>query len=175
MTLNRFKTLSDIVSVWFGLFALVAGGIFAVVQYLDKEKGDRVKTSMELLARFNDRHVVDANTKLIAAWSRHEDALIAAATKAGVTPQEFGDFIVQTMRDEHLFPAFYTMVDFYELVQICISEKLCDKATSEALFLHDANRFYTLHFPAIEHVRRNRQDETFARRLESIALGRLAN
>lgn len=169
MNLNRFKTVSDIVSVWFGLFALVAGGIFAVVQYLDKEKSERVKNSMELLARFNDKHVVDANTKLVAAWSRHEDALIAVATKVGGTPQEFDDFIVRTMRDEQLFPAFYTMVDFYELVQICISERLCDKATSEALFLHDANRFYTLHFPAIEYVRKNRQDETFAGRLASIA------
>ena len=172
MPLERIKIVTEIVTAWVGLIALVAGGIFAIVQYLDKEQGDRVKASLDLLIRYNDKHVVEARLRLTDVWAREEDALETLVRKPAVAISEINSFVITTIKVDGLHTSIDTMVDFYDLVEVCIEKKLCDRTAARALFARSAKSFFMLHYPFLAQLRTNRNDQSYAMPLQELAVAK---
>ena len=166
MTLERFKVISDIVAAWFGLLALTAAGIFTIVQYVEKEKADRIKASLDLLPRFHDANMTEARTGLYSAWRRRETELATVAADPAISGTMLDKYVLNVVDEENLYLPFQTVTDFYDTVQICIEQKICDGSTAKALFQHDARSFLVLHYPLIASIRSRRKDTSFAAHLE---------
>ena len=172
MPLERVKLVSDIVTAWVGLLALLAGGTFAIVQYLDKEQGDRIKASLDLLVRYNDKHVVEARLRLSDVWSREEEAIAILVRKPGVAIAEINSFVVTVIKTDQLHTSIDTIVDFYDLVEVCIEKNLCDRTAARALFARGAKSFFMLHYPFIDQLRISRNDQSFAMPLQELAVAK---
>lgn len=169
MKLNDFKTVSDIASAWFGLLALLAGGGFAVFQYLEKDKADRVKETLSYLERYNKSPILDARQRLLVAWRAHDAELVSSITKPTGSADEYRQLVLHVIETEALYLSIIPLVDFYDSLQVCSNAKVCDPATAKQFFLRDARTFYTLHYPLIEAERSGRKDPRFAVALEAFA------
>jgi hypothetical protein len=168
-SLANVKTVSEIVSSWVGLVALIAGGAFGVVQYLEKERGDRVKVTLDFLERQNITPVLEARRNLLAKWRPHQPSLIAMLARPDGGVADFNAFVLTVIKDEELFEDVVTVMDYYESLQICVESKVCDATTTRALFQQDAKVFFNLHYPFIADQKKERSDPNFGRLLQTFA------
>jgi hypothetical protein len=160
--MNRFKTFTEIFVAWVGLLALGVGAWFAVVQYLDKEKGDRVKYTLDFLDRQGRDPVSKARRSLVIAWGKHENELMALLKNPKATSTDLKVLVLDVVDREKIVPDVFTMVDFYDGLQICVAREVCDSRTAQALFRHDAKAFFNLHRPLFLKLRIERGDHSFA-------------
>ena len=167
MSIDRVKIISDIVATWVGLVGLLVGGAFGLVQYIEKEQADRVKATMDLHSRFNNSVIFDLHKRLTSVWADRLDQLVSQTESAAVTPDGWPKYVNTVVLEERLGPEVAALVDFYEAVQICAENKVCDRSTAYAFFGVDARRFYLLHLPYIEQLRNKRKDLTYGRKLEA--------
>jgi len=171
-TLDRVKTISDIVSVWVGLVALLFGGIFAMIQYLDKERADQVKYSLDFLQKFNSPPVIEARKAVLAAWTPNRGRLTTALAKYSSEPQAYPNVVSEVIETKNLNDPLITLFDFYESLQICVETRVCEASTSSSLFQRDARMLFQLHFPFIEEQRKILSDDQFGQKLEIFAMGK---
>jgi hypothetical protein len=171
LSLDRVKTLSDIVSSWIGLVALIVGGVFAIVQYLDKEKADRVKTTLEFLQKFNTAPVVDARKAVLSAWAGNNERVALAVTHSASEPDTYPKLVAEIVKAKALYEPLITVIDFYDSLQICVETKLCDSSATTSIFQRDARVFFNVHYPFFIEQRKERVDPAFAEKLQALAMG----
>jgi hypothetical protein len=169
--LARRKTISELWSTWIGLVALILGGLFAMFQYLEKEKADRARYSMDFLKQYNAKEVFDARQHLARVWGQRQQMLSDLARAETDAARKHGAYVLETIEQEKLSNDIVVMADFYEKIQICSERSLCDPVTSKALFRKDAMHFYRLHYSYIQEVR-SKADKTFAAELEDFVNGK---
>lgn len=164
--MGRVKTFSEIVATWVGLIGLLAGGLFGVVQYLDKEKADRVKVTLDFLDRQSKDPVYTSKRRLLIAWRSHEPALMDVVRKPNVTLIDLQAVVVNVVEQEQLFEHIVATVDFYESLGVCVEKNLCDAETARALFQEDARVFFNLHRPFFDKLRTDRGDAGYGQYLQ---------
>lgn len=167
--LERAKTFSDIASVWIGLLAAIVAGVFALVQYFQKEQDDRVKTSLAFLQRYGEAEVGASRTALRKAWRSHRLDLEALLDQPKLAPDEYAAFVLAVIEKEALQEPVSHLIDFFDSLYVCQERAICDAQTSTALLGRDAHAFFTLHYPFIDRERKSGSNPEFARSLELFA------
>ena len=66
--------------------------------------------------------------------------------------------------------AIFSIVDFYETLQLCIDVQKCDRPLALSYFQEYARRFYCLYAPYIGKLRHQQSMPGYATRLERLAL-----
>ncbi len=169
-SIERTKALSDIIATWAGLLALIGGGIFGLAQYLEKKADDRVTSSIKLLERFHADRLQRSYLHISGTWQRNTGILGEAALSGN--DSDLPTLINTIIDSEGLFPDIQAVLDFYEITAVCIQQRICDEATAVTYFQKDALAFFRTHTPFIDRERKNRNDPSYACRLEQFALGR---
>jgi hypothetical protein len=172
MSLERTKTLSDIIATWAGLFALIGGGLFGLFQYLEKKEDDRVASASRLLERFHTDRLQKSYLLISGTWQRNNAVVNEAAVSKD--PSDLPTLILTIIDSEGMFPDIQALLDFYEVVAVCIDQRICDEATAMTYFHKEALAFFRTHTPFIDRERAQRADATYACRLEQFALARKA-
>lgn len=167
--LERRKAISEIIATWVGLVGLVAGGLFGVVQYMEKDRGDKIKVTLDFLDRLNRSPVLDARKNVFEAWEKHRLELDEILNKQASGDDELDSLILRVVDQHRLFSSLITLIDYYDSLEICVAKMVCDEPTSAALFANDARVFFALHYPFIEKERQARSDASFAVHLERFA------
>lgn len=162
----RIKTVSEIIATWVGLVAVISGGVFAIVEYRDKARMERVRTTLEFLQRANTPPVVDARGAVQAAWVPHHEAL-----KRAVAREESDNLVIEVVRSSNLQQPLVTLIDFYDSLQICVESMLCEPSVAISLFGRDAQKLYHLHHAFILKQRDDLADRLFALKFENFATG----
>ena len=165
--LETVKTISDIVSVWVGLVALLGAGIFALLQYVEKQSEDRVKVSIDFLHRYGDSEVGAARTRLREVWRKHRIDFEAILNKQIVSNEEYSDFIMAVVERESLQEPISYLIDYFDSLNVCVEKKICDSETTRALLKRDADSFFNLHYPVI--VLERSSNPNFASSLQAFA------
>lgn len=172
-SIERTKTISDIVATWAGLLALIGGGLFGLVQYLDKKSDDRVNSSMRLVERFHADHLQSSYLLLSATWQRNNQVVREAAFSTNGS--DLPKLILTIIDSEGLARDIQTLIDFYEVLDVCVQQTICDSTIAENFFHKDALALFRNHSPYIYRERMLRNDATYACRLEQFALQRRAS
>lgn len=164
-TLERTKILSEIASTWLGILAIIFGGLFAVQQYLDKEKGEQVKEALNFLDRYHRESFSAARAALDVGWEKH-DAEYQNFWKIPKTgnfdDKGFNDFVVEVVVKEKLQQHLFRMIEFYEALDVCVERNICDRETCALLFKADARAYFNLHHSYISKMRIENNNLKFA-------------
>lgn len=170
-SIERVKPISEILSTWVGLLALLAGGTFSLIQYVQKDHGERVKETLSFLDRQMRDPVMTARRTLSAAWLKRDPELDRLIDDKASTRDDYVGFVVKVVNEESLYESMIVMIDFYDGLHVCIVNEICDAKVSAELFREDARAFWSLHQPFIARIREKRQDLKFAGNLEAFAVG----
>ena len=147
--LNRIKLVSDILAAWVSVLALLAGGIFGIQQYLDKERGDRVKETLNFLDRYHQEPFVGARMDLYQTWNKYVEKENSFRGVAEFDEKGFAIFINETIKKEDLTARVDLVTDFYSALEVCIASQACDEDLAMLLFQPDATAHFNRHFPYI--------------------------
>ncbi len=125
--------VSNALAAWVGIATAIAGGYVGLGAYqsdVRKRVDDRIKAPFELASEFNDEHFLDIRSRLF------ESDIACGPGTAAVGQQDV-----------------VALVDFFDRVQICTDEGLCDEHTARALFEPYANIFGSMLWAHIEATR----------------------
>lgn len=144
----NFKDWSAVLGTWVSISAAVMGGYLALQSY----QAD-VKTRAEDVAKRADARVVQtfalAEQFQSGDFLRVRSKLIATFNTPGPIPTAERVKRLGAMADQDL----WAFVDFFDTVQICVDQGLCDAALAWRLFNPYAGFWFGALRPAIDPVR----------------------
>lgn len=168
VALERFKLLSDVVRTWLGAIALILGGGFAIVQYIEKEKADRIKVSLDFFDRYNKSPFYDSRQRIERAWEKNDVELDKILSANPMDRRKYSKFITTVAKQENIEYDIFQLIAFFESLEICIRSAICDSSAAVSFLHSDAQAFYRLHFSVIHQAREFRGDPSIGRDLESL-------
>ncbi|WP_422012696.1 hypothetical protein [Roseateles sp.] len=166
MNLEKLKAITDIATAWIGVVAITAGGGFAVYQYLEKQKEDRVKETLLFLDRYNKTPTLEARLALDVGWEPYLDAQIKLLKAPDFSVAAYRGFMLAAIKEAKLAGSIDVMLDFYEALQICVEKKLCDGDVAVSFFVVDACATYSQNFSKIELERQRRNEPAYGLKLQ---------
>lgn len=167
--LERTKILTEIVTAWISMLALITAGIFAGYQYLENEKGARVKETLSFVSRFNTTPVLDARRKIASTWEGAMPQLKIILSKKSPVDGEYSQFTNKTIQDAKIAQDISIVIEYFEALEVCIRAKICDGDTAVKFLQPEALRFFRLHLDHVSSVRVDLNDARFAQELEAFA------
>jgi hypothetical protein len=147
--------------------------LFFVEHHLQLER-DRATATLEFVKRYQDSQIVSERFALLAPWMQYN---IEEFRLAKPSPQAIEDLVLKlvnaspTSGPRDMREAIFSIVDFYETLQICVNAGRCDPALAVSYFGQYAKQFYCLYKPYIFKLRHDQNIPTYARRLEQLAEG----
>jgi hypothetical protein len=164
--LERTKILTEIVTAWISMLALIIAGCFAGFQYLEKEDGERVKETLSFLGRFNTSPVLDARRKIATTWDGNMSQMIEILERKPFIDSDYRQFILKTIHDGGIGQDVALVIEYFDSLEVCIRAKICDGPAAAQFFKAEATSFFRQHYRHIQRVREERHDERFAQDLE---------
>ena len=162
-TEDRFYTTEIL---WKG--AIVAGAIFAVVQYFEAREAKRVERSMTYIYTFERGEVASARAVVNGALRPYAADFAAMAKRGGVSTADKKAIILTLVEDDsegRLADSIDRQVDFYEGLRLCVGENLCSNGVIEGYFCPERAAILWNDFkPYIDERRANNPD--YARGLQ---------
>ena len=137
---------------------LIAGGVFALVQYLDARHDARVERPTSYIMRFEDGQAAVARRAIngtlrgyLSQFDGLEGETIDAQTRA--------DMVMSVVEAEAgLADNIDMVVDFYEGLATCVREGLCASDVAHRYFAADAREFWNNFEPYVATRRINNAD-----------------
>src|SRR5688572_16510367 len=99
-----------------GMLALIIGGIWALNEYSEKHKAERVKETLSYVDVSREGAIFESQAKVGKVWRTRSKELTAAAKKGGV---ELTALILSTVETADLEPSIHTLMSFYQSLQVC--------------------------------------------------------
>lgn len=131
----------------------LAAGIFAFYEYAERRKDARVAQTLEHVARFNDpaHPVGKAVSQITTTLQAHEDEMrdLEAAMKANPAAAERlrEEFVSRLLGGDEEMPGIADAADrvirFFESVEVCVEEGLCDARSADAYLADYAAGFWS--------------------------------
>lgn len=137
---------------------LITASLSAVYQYFDVKQENRVKKAMEFVNNFNNGQLQNAQLKLSEYWSDYEDGF--EQLQGSIENEKERALIIETIvlpvvskNYEHRANVDL-LVNFFENLQTCIENRICDKDVSQSFFGKYAFSFFDLYQPLINKKRK---------------------
>jgi hypothetical protein len=132
--LDRAKTISDIISTWVGLAALLIGAGWAVFEYRTQRAEARIEKTIGFFERWSEPLLegsyvlvcdVFDDPKVEAEWDRletlhHDDPDALSADKP------LGQFILSVVNKRRISEPIYRVNDFFDALVACTDSNVCD-------------------------------------------------
>ena len=136
---------------------LIVASVGAFVQYCEIRQENRVKQTMEQLKSFNSGRLQKAYLNLNSIWfgyySSIEDINKETIKRKDDVAQIKANIILPIITKKELQQDIRLLVDFYENLQVCVQNQICDKQVARDFFGDYADNFYCWHLPWIKKQR----------------------
>lgn len=137
--------------------ALVCGILFSIYQFNAYKQDERVRYTFQFIERFDSDRFLTTRTTIEAAL-RSQEAAIAEINRARVSQdaevalrRRVALFLINdSNRGQGLVREVELMVDFFDALEICLKERLCDRDTANAFLESHATMLWTNFAPYIE-------------------------
>lgn len=137
--------------------ALVSGILFSIYQFNAYKQDERVRYTFQFIERFDSDRFLTTRTMIESAL-RSQEAAIAEINRARVSPEaeralrtRVALFLVNdSNRGQGIVREVELLVDFFDGLEICLDERLCDRGTASAFLESHAKMLWTNFAPYIE-------------------------
>ncbi|MCP3392018.1 hypothetical protein NLM27_24805 [Bradyrhizobium sp. CCGB12] len=158
--LDRLEAISKILLI----LGTLAGGLWAVREYFDKQHDARVAETLGYVRRFSTDPLQAAQTHIGMAWYSVKDVLRTLEETPVASPEEFANRkrqLVMSVVDKSVIPLSSSvtqrglvpdldlLVGFFAELQVCLDAQLCDAHVAKKYFQPYATRLYCVHEPFI--------------------------
>jgi len=170
------KNFWDVVISTATLVSVVVGGGFAGWQYLDAVKKDKIEHTLEYVTRYQQAPLYDQRQTVDSVWPAvvmqlGDELGRGTATEARSNQLYAAIVLSQFKPTTDRQKALSGLIDFYDQLATCVSEKLCDADTAKHHFGIDAKALLDNAYPFICAQRAFWHDRDFARPAAVFALG----
>ena len=139
------------------IFAILAG-VFAVYQYLDTKKGERIKATLGYVDKFNSEDTaVNKAVTAISAALENNSANIARLNDAHLSKEQFADLhsrlaqeVLSQAADHKPIDPLLEIDSFFDTLHSCVDGNICDQRTAVRFFHSYASNIQNTFSPIIE-------------------------
>ncbi|NOH61143.1 hypothetical protein [Vibrio sp. RE88] len=151
LSFEEKKHISDMLTSWLTILAIGIGGFWAILQYVENQKKNRVQETLKYVHIYNSGEMHKAQRTIARFWDVNSTGYQVAEEEADLEKSDraIAQFIVTKLLKESHKPtemSIWLVVDFYESLMVCVSQKLCDQDTALAFFgeqaIYDYNSFH---------------------------------
>lgn len=167
MNLNNIKLWTDVVCPVASVSALVVGGAFASIQYVDKTQGDRVKETLIFLDRYTRTPLVSSKINVVEMWQQRTAELDKVVADDTISSEDYNRWVLAVIEQAKAGVDVVVLVSFFDTLEACIQNKICDDGSAAAFFGEDACGLYHQHYAKIEQERKTRRTKLFSAPLET--------
>lgn len=145
------------------MLAAAAAAAFTLIQYFGHLGEVRVEKTLGFYERFSSGSIFAARTEVLEAWESLEAQLLqlpAPATSAEMIAlrRQWQQLVVAAIKkNPNLTTDTDIMFDFFDALQVCIENDICDKKTAQELMQGAATIFVGNNCPYVAHVRFNQK------------------
>lgn len=160
---------------WAELFykiGLAGAGAFALYQFVDFKTERRIERTTEYIREFERGEIADARSEINSELRPYTMQFIELDRNGGVSPEDKTALVAALIEEsgEGVAQSFDRVVDFYEGLELCVAERLCEAKTAKGYFSEGrAQEFWENYAPYIALRREN--NPQFAAALEWFAGG----
>ncbi len=145
--IKKWKMWSDLFVVWLTMLGTLAGGGYALVQYLDNSNAERAKETLKFVERFDKDRLYESRQRIDMALEQMEDEL---RKKLKEGESEYQAHLKAGIKDKLLFYHLNQIFDFYDQLHACSVANLCDADISLRFFGKYAYDLVGTIYPYIE-------------------------
>ena len=167
--MERLKLWSDIIATWVTIIGVFSGGIFAVLQYVDRASGERVRETLQYVEKYNEGSLLQARIRLENFWNPRTEEVFAKQRQG---ERALYAYLDAAIRRNRLEGDASLLNSFFDNLRTCTCANLCDLATVERFFGKDAFDLNGLLFPYAAEQRKRLNDASIGASLELLAKSR---
>lgn len=143
--------------------AIVFGGGFGLLEYLDKKKESQISNTLDLVKRFQTTEVLETRQTLDEAWSSNYSDLLEVLSPAEEPPdydvsKAYKEYVMGFVERYKFSVQINLILEFYEQVVICVNASICDVNTVNDFFLRNGKVFFRKFYPYVCNQRRKWND-----------------
>ena len=160
VNLNDWDKLSGIVASSFTVIAIIAGGMFALVEFYGYKQDKKISNSLGLVSEYYSEDVLQYRRKLDEAWETGHPILVETLRSRQDKAKAYDEYVIALVEKEELSLAIDYVMDFFERSVVCITAKLCDQATIDKFFYKNARIFFRKYYPYVCALRKKWKDDS---------------
>jgi hypothetical protein len=152
---------------------IVLGVPLLFIEHHLQVERDKSTATLEFVKRYQDAQLASERFVLLAPWMKID---VEAFRRAKPSPRAIQDLVLKLVDSSassagqrDMREAIFSIVDFYETLQLCIDADMCDKKLAASYFGEYSTQFYCLYKPYIQKLRKQQNMPSYGRRLEQLA------
>ncbi len=149
------------------LVAVLVAAAFTLNQYFSHLEEGQVKETLGFYKRLSSNPLFDARMSLNEAWETKWPLISAKFSKPKTKEEsahqlkQWKTEVVNFISSNKLSSATAELFDYYNALQVCIENDICDKATAQSLIKPMGIEFVQNNCAYIAHMRFDRKDSDF--------------
>src|SRR5262245_47492152 len=167
------KLVTEVVTPWLTFVGLLAGGLYTLYEYGERQKEARVATTMQYVSRYMTPPLSDHRAALFNAWEANEDTILPVLMNKQLTTEEivkqFQTTMLNVVREASLGLSIQEELLYFEQLTQCIDIELCDRAVAQSTLHIVARDIFDQYYPYICSLRDRYGDPSIGAALERFA------
>lgn len=158
MNLNDSEKLASIVVSIVTVLAIIGGGIFGLVEYMEYAKDTKIKTSLGLVTRYHTGQILKSKIKTDSAWNEVYSEL-TTLFKKDTSAEAYEEFVLTVVKKKDIYVDVNLIMGLFEETVICVDSGLCDKVTIDSYFKNSGRSFFNKYYPLVCDLRKKWNDK----------------
>jgi hypothetical protein len=100
--LDRWVKISSIIASVVTVFAIISGGTFALVEYLENKEEKKQAISLDYVSEYHSNEMRQHRERLNSAWEKGYPTLVSALSQEADKSKAFDQFVENLVHDENL-------------------------------------------------------------------------
>jgi hypothetical protein len=175
LKLANSKSVTDFLTSWLTVIALVSAAIFGILEYVDHKQDVRVQRSLDYVERYNKDLYLKLRDRLADVLDQESKTLIATLVDDSLSKEQiqrkYFDFINEMIAKHKLTSDLRRLLGFHEEVVLCVNAGICDAAVVRSFFSVDAQELFRGFYPYICDQRDKWKNPTIAAQTEKFFIG----
>lgn len=159
MSLDNVEKRVNIAVSIVTIIAIISGGVFGVIEYLDYKKEIRIKNTIDLVNRYHSGHVLESKLRTDKVWNEMYPSLIELFSTDS-SSEAYEGFVLTIINKKNLNSPVSVLMGLFDETVVCIESDICDKETIDRYFLKSGRSFFNKYYPYICDQRSKWNDET---------------
>jgi hypothetical protein len=171
---SALKEWTEILTSWLQVLGLFAAGIFALVEYQEHKKEEKIQRAVDYISQADSESLIAARLKLSqneqSKAERFREVLDNASSSQDETNIAYFQFVVDELvkysEEPGLKTEFYLLLGYLDEGVVCSQQGLCDEHTIRASFGDFGKGFVQTYTPYLCFLRRTWNDPSIGSRVE---------
>lgn len=168
--------IAEVAGTWFTVIAVLFGGLFGIIEYIEYKETQRVDRALEFVSRYQSNdNFIDAHTNISLALDENLPKISTILKNPELSEVDlsvaYSSEILTMIENETLGPALEQLFNFYEQALMCKEMELCEAIVLENFLDNDAGSYTRTFYPYICSLREGWNNPKVFERVTNFYIG----